>query len=70
MPDIIKDDGFQIPTKPARNALTSAEKMLEWIDSNKDEAKAVASHLIGLTKQLDFEDVSALGTQLVQSLGH
>ncbi len=45
--DIIKDDGFQIQTKPARNALTSAEKILEWIDSNKDEAKAVASHLIG-----------------------
>ncbi len=47
MSDIIKDDGFQIQTKPARNALTSAEKMLEWIDSNKDEAKAIASHLIG-----------------------
>ncbi len=29
VPDIIKDDGFQIPTKPARNALTSAEKTLE-----------------------------------------
>ncbi len=39
--------GFQIQTKPARNDLTSAEKMLEWRDSNKYEAKAVASHLIG-----------------------
>ncbi len=43
MPDIIKDDGFQIPTKPARNALICREDA----GMDRDEAEAVASHLIG-----------------------
>ena len=41
-----EDEGFQLPTEPATNALASAEKMMEWILSNQDEAKAAASQLV------------------------
>ncbi len=43
---VLTDDGFQLPTEPARNALTCAEKLLEWVDSNKTEAGVVASSLV------------------------
>lgn len=43
---ILKDEGFQLPTEPARNAVRSAERLLEWIDGNKDKATVIASSLI------------------------
>ena len=34
---VITDTGFQLPTEPSRNALTCAEKLLEWLDNNKTQ---------------------------------
>ncbi len=41
---ILKDEGIQLPTEPARNAVRSVERLLEWIDGNK--ATVIASSLI------------------------
>lgn len=35
-----------MPTELARNALTCAEQFLEWMDTNKEESKAIASSLV------------------------
>ncbi len=43
---VLKDEGFQLPTAPARNAIISAERMLEWMDDNKDKARVIASSLV------------------------
>ena len=45
---VITDTGFQLPTEPSRNALTCAEKLLEWLDNNKTQAEVMASSLVAL----------------------
>ena len=45
---VITDTGFQLPTEPSRNALTCAEKLLEWLDNNKTQAEVMTSSLVAL----------------------
>ena len=43
---VIKDEGFQLPTDPAKNAVSCAQKVLVWMGTNRDEAMVVARSLV------------------------
>ena len=44
---MLEDEGFQLPTEPARAAVKCAEGLLEWISDHPDMAANFASLLIG-----------------------
>ena len=47
--DIIRDEGFHLPTPPAREALETARSILEWSGTNKQH---VTTFSIDLAQQL------------------
>lgn len=44
---VLEDEGFQLPTEPAKAAVKCAEGFLEWMAENKEMATIFATLLIG-----------------------
>ena len=48
---VLTDKGFELPTEPCRNAVTTARELLTWMDDNVDSATHVANKVVsGLEK--------------------
>ena len=48
---VLTDKGFELPTEPCRNAVTTARELLTWMDDNVDSATNVANKVVsGLEK--------------------
>ena len=48
---VLTDKGFELPTEPCRNAVTTARELLTWMYDNVDSATHVANKVVsGLEK--------------------
>ena len=57
---VLKDEGFALPTGPAKVAQETAEKILEWSSENKDGFKYFSESLVAALSTC-FEDEIMLG---------
>ncbi len=56
---VLKDEGFKLPTSPARSAVKTAEKLLEWSSGHKQAWKEFGTELLA-TLDSCFVDVISI----------
>ena len=56
---VITDDGFSLPTLPARNARTCAQELLQWISSDNLASRTCAKSIVNMLEEC-FQETKSL----------